>query len=55
MIMVKYSAGSLMLWTYYFVGGPGHLVLIHGIMDCIMDCCKYQQIINQNLTATPLT
>jgi len=31
MIMVKYSAGSLMLWTYYFVGGPGHLVLIQNL------------------------
>src|SRR4029434_1027046 len=28
--------------------GPGHLVRIHGIMDSI----KYQQILNENLTAS---
>ncbi len=30
----------------FFCRGPGHLVLLHGIMDSI----KYQQIKNQNLT-----
>ena len=28
--------------------GPGHLVRIHGIMDSI----KYQQIVNENITAS---
>ncbi len=45
---VKYTAGSLMLWACFSAGGPGHLVQMHGIMDSI----KYQQITNQNLTAS---
>ncbi len=44
----KYTAGSLMLWACFSVGGPGRLVQIHGIMDSI----KYQQIKNLNLTAS---
>ncbi len=40
MSMVKYTAGSLMLWACFSAGGPGHLVQMHGIMDSI----KYQQI-----------
>ncbi len=48
MSMVKYTAGSLMLWACFSAGGPGHLVQMHGIMDSI----KYQQIQNQNLTAS---
>jgi len=46
MPMVKYTAGSCMLWAYLFAGGPGHLVQIHGIMDSI----KYKEIKKQNLT-----
>ena len=41
----KNTTGSLMLWAYFFAGGPGHLVQIHGIMDS----SKYQKIKNQNL------
>ncbi len=48
MSTVKYTAGSLMLWACFSAGGPGHLVQMHGIMDSI----KYQQIKNQNLTAS---
>jgi len=44
---VKYTTGSYMLWAYFFAGGPGHLVQIHGNMDY----SKYQQIKNLNLTA----
>ncbi len=42
------TAGSLMLWACFSAGGPGNLVQMHGIMDSI----KYQQIKNQNLTAS---
>jgi len=45
---VKYTAGSYMLWAYFFAGGPGHLVQIHGTMDFI----KYQHIKNPNLMAS---
>ncbi len=48
MSTVNYTAGSLMLWVCFSAGGPGHLVQMHGIMDSI----KYQQIKNQNLTAS---
>ncbi len=48
MSTVKYTAGSLMSWAWFSAGGPGHLVQMHGIMDSI----KYQQIKNQNLTAS---
>ncbi len=48
MSTVKYTAGSIMLWTCFSAGGPGHLVQMHGIMDSI----KYQQIKNLNLTAS---
>ncbi len=48
MSTVKYTAGSLMLWACFSAGGPEHLVQMHGIMDSI----KYQQIKNQNLTAS---
>ncbi len=49
MSMVKYTAGSLMLWACFSAGGPGQrLVQMHGIMDSI----KYQQIKNLNLTAS---
>ncbi len=44
---VKYTAGSLMLWACFSAGGF-LLVQMHGIMDFI----KYQQIKNQNLTAS---
>ncbi len=37
-----------MLWACFSAGGPEHLVQTHGIMDSI----KYQQIKNQNLTAS---
>jgi len=38
---VKYNAGSLLLWAFFFfAGGPGHLVQIHGIIDSI----KYKKI-----------
>ncbi len=48
MSTVKYTAGSLMLWACFSAGGPEHLVQMHGIMNSI----KYQQIKNQNLTAS---
>ncbi len=48
MSTVEYTAGSLMLWACFSAGGPEHLVQMHGIMDSI----KYQQIKNQNLTAS---
>ncbi len=48
MTTIKYTAGSLMLWACFSAGGPEHLVQMHGIMDSI----KYQQIKNQNLTAS---
>ncbi len=48
MTTVKYTAGSLMLWACFSASGPEHLVQMHGIMDSI----KYQQIKNQNLTAS---
>ncbi len=48
MSTVKYTAGYLMLWACFSAGGPEHLVQKHGIMDSI----KYQQIKNQNLTAS---
>ncbi len=48
MSTVKYTAVSLMLWACFSAGGPEHLVQMHGIMDSI----KYQQIKNQNLTAS---
>ncbi len=48
MSTVKYIAGSLMLWACFSARGPEHLVQMHGIMDSI----KYQQIKNQNLTAS---
>src|SRR4029434_8004939 len=44
---VKNGGGSLMLWGCFSSKDPGHLVRIHGIMDSI----KYQQILNENLTA----
>src|SRR4029434_10669962 len=44
---VKYGGGSLKLWGCFSSKGPGHIVRIHGIMDSI----KYQQILNENLTA----
>src|SRR4029434_3985138 len=44
---VKYGGESLMLWGCFSSKGPGHLLRIHGIMDSI----KYQQILNENLTA----
>jgi len=34
------TAGSYILWAYFFAGGPGHLVQSHAIMDS----SKYQQI-----------
>ena len=37
-----------MLWGCFSSKGPGHLVRIHGIMDSI----KYQQILNENITAS---
>jgi len=38
-----------MLWAYFFfAGGPGNIVQIHGIMDS----SKYQQIKYRNLTAS---
>jgi len=37
-----------MLGAYFSAGGPGLLIQIHGIVDSI----KYQQIKNQNLTAS---
>ncbi len=46
--MVKYTAGSLMLWACSSARCPEHIVTMHGIMDSI----KYQQIKNQNLTAS---
>ncbi len=46
--MVKYTAGSLMLWACFSARGPEHLVQIDGIMDSI----KYQQIKNQLVTAS---
>src|SRR4029434_11053563 len=46
-LSVKYGGGSLMLWGCFSSKSPGHLVRIHGIMDSI----KYQQILNENLTA----
>src|SRR4029434_5362295 len=45
---VKYGGGSLMLWGCFSSKGPGHLVRIHGIMDSI----KYQQMLNENQTAS---
>ncbi len=39
---------SLMLRACFSAGSPEHLVQMHGIMDSI----KYQQIKNQNLTAS---
>ncbi len=48
MSTIKYTAGSLMLWACFSARGPEHLVQMHGIMDSI----KYQQIKNQNLTAS---
>ncbi len=36
------------MWACFSAGGPGHLVQMHGIMDSI----KYQQMKNQNLTAS---
>ncbi len=39
MPMVKYTAGSLMLWACFSARGRGCLVQIHGIMDAI----KFQQ------------
>jgi len=29
---VKYTAGSFMLRAFFFAGGPGHLVQMHGIL-----------------------
>jgi len=37
-----------MLGVYFSAGDPGLLIQIHGIVDSI----KYQQIKNQNLTAS---
>jgi len=37
-----------MLWAYFSAGRSGLLIQIHGIVDSI----KYQQIKNQNLTAS---
>ncbi len=48
MSTVKYTAGSLMLWACFSARCSEHLVIMHGIMDSI----KYQQIKNQNLTAS---
>ncbi len=48
MSTVKYTAGSLMLWACFSARGPEHLVQMHGIMDSM----RYQQIKNQNLTAS---
>jgi hypothetical protein len=46
-LIVKYGGGSL-FWACFISKGPGELVRIHGIMDSN----KYQQILNQNLTAS---
>ncbi len=48
MSTVKYTAGSLMLWACFSTRCPEHHVQMHDIMDSI----KYQQIKNQNLTAS---
>ncbi len=40
MPMIKYTAGSLMLWACFSAGGPEHIVHRHGIVDYV----KYQQI-----------
>jgi len=32
-VEMKYTAVFLMLWACVYAGGPGHLVLTHGIMD----------------------
>ncbi len=48
MSTVKYTAGSLLLWACFSARRPEHFVQMHGIMDSI----KYQQIKNQNLTAS---
>jgi len=47
-VQILYTVGSLMLGAYFSAEGPGLLIQIHGIMDSI----KYQQIKNQNLTAS---
>ncbi len=47
MSTVKYTL-TLMLWPVFSAGGPEHLVQMHGIMDSI----KYQQIKNQQVTAS---
>ncbi len=44
---VKYTAGYLMLWSYFSARDPGHLVYIHGIIVSM----KYQKK-NLNLTAS---
>src|SRR4029434_206181 len=44
---VKYGGGSLMLWGCFSSKGPGHLIRIQGVMEAI----KYQQILNEILTA----
>ncbi len=33
MCTMNYTAVFFMLWAYISAGGPGHLVLTHGIMD----------------------
>ncbi len=33
--MVKYTAGSFMIWACFSAGGPAHLVQMHGIVDSI--------------------
>jgi len=43
---VRYTAGSLMLWACFSVGGPIRYIKI------IMDSSQYQQIKNQNLTGS---
>lgn len=30
---VKYGGGSLILWGYFSIKGPGQPIRVHGIMD----------------------
>ena len=44
----KVGGGSVMLWGCLSSKGPGNLTSVHGIMDSM----KYQDILNQNLSAS---
>ena len=45
---VKYGERAVMMWGCFSFKGPGNVVRVYGITNCV----KYQDIFNQNLAAS---